>query len=161
MDLIDKEPGKSVNISGGLTCFRDRNHIFLTEEREPEYKQYTIKPGEKVEINGITITINYRKNKHLSGDKFKEFISADNLTDNLFTLRNWKTGDRFFPIGMKGSKNVSDFLNDLKLEPSQKKKQFVLLNNNNIVWVVGQRIDNRFRITDKTKEVLELCLKKM
>ena len=160
LELVDNETGKYINISGGFICFRDRKHIFITEE-EPESKEFLIKPGENVVINGYKISVNYSESSLFSGEKFKELISADNLADDVFILRNWKPGDRFFPIGMKGTKNVSDFLNNLKLEPSQKKKQLVLLNNNNIVWIVGQRIDNRFRITEKTKKVLELCLKKM
>lgn len=160
LDLIDKDPGKQLNISGGLICFRDRKHILVSKEEKLPDTELVLRPGQKIKVSEGTISINYKKDSDFSGNKFIEFISADILADDLFVLRNWKPGDRFFPIGMKGSKNVSDFLNDLKLEPSQKKKQLVLLNNNNIIWVVGQRIDNRFRITDKTKKILEICLKK-
>jgi len=59
---------------------------------------------------------------------------------------------------MKGSKKVSDFLNEKKISSFKKKEQMILLNNNRIVWVIGLRLDNRFRINSSTKKILELCL---
>ena len=94
----------------------------------------------------------YSKNKNI------EYINADKVNDS-FILRFWKDGDMFYPLGLNGSKNVSDFLNGQKVSSFEKKKQLVLINNKKIVWVVGHRIDNRFKITAKTRKVLQLCLK--
>lgn len=71
-----------------------------------------------------------------------------------FTLRKWQEGDRFEPFGMKGKKLVSDFLTDLKLSIIQKQQQWVLCSDSSIVWVVGFRPDNRFRIDVHTKHVV-------
>ena len=71
-------------------------------------------------------------------------------------LRRWQAGDRFHPFGMKGSRLLSDFLKDLKLTTKQKEDTCVLTTaDNQIVWVVGQRIDDRFRVTDQTKTILK------
>lgn len=72
------------------------------------------------------------------------------------TLRRWQEGDRFVPFGMSGSKKVSDFLTDCKVSAVEKERQFVLLSGDDIVWVVGRRIDDRFRLTDNTDEVLRI-----
>lgn len=68
-------------------------------------------------------------------------------------LRPWRQGDRFVPLGMKGKKKVSDFLIDEKVEAHQKREIFVLLSEEEIVWVVGFRISELFKITPKTKQV--------
>lgn len=71
------------------------------------------------------------------------------------SLRKWQAGDRFHPIGMKGSRLLSDFLKDLKLTTRQKENVHVLLNSKGtIAWVVGYRIDEHFKVTEETKTVL-------
>ena len=68
-------------------------------------------------------------------------------------LRPWQAGDWFVPFGFKGRKKLSDFLTDLKLPRSQKEGTLVLTSRNDIIWVVGRRPDNRFRITEATQTV--------
>jgi tRNA(Ile)-lysidine synthase len=68
-------------------------------------------------------------------------------------IRRWKQGDTFYPLGMKGQKKLSDFFIDKKFSVSQKESTWLLTSNNKIVWVIGHRIDNRFKITDKTTTI--------
>lgn len=70
------------------------------------------------------------------------------------TLRKWKAGDRFVPFGMKQAKKLSDFFSDEKLSRLDKEKTWLLCSGNNIIWVIGKRIDNRFRIDNQTKKAL-------
>ena len=69
-------------------------------------------------------------------------------------VRKWKPGDRFMPLGMKGFKKISDFLVDQKVPASDKNDICVLCSGDDIAWVIGWRIDNRFRITDKTTTIM-------
>ena len=67
------------------------------------------------------------------------------------TLRRWEGGDEFVPLGMKGTKKLSDFFIDQKLSILDKENQWLLCSGNDIVWIVGRRIDDRYKLTDQTK----------
>ena len=82
-------------------------------------------------------------------------LDLDTLTEPL-TLRKWRDGDRFMPLGMMEEKKVSDYLIDAKVSMAEKRRQFVLTSGDRIVWLVGQRIDNRHKITSKTENVLRI-----
>ena len=77
------------------------------------------------------------------------------------TLRNWQAGDYFCPIGMKKSKKkLSDFFTNQKFSARQKQECLLLLSGDKIAWVVGHRIDDRFKITPFTKKMLIVKLLK-
>ena len=82
-------------------------------------------------------------------------VDADRLQFPL-TLRRWREGDSFVPFGMTGRKKVSDFLIDAKVSMAEKQRQFVLLSGGEIVWLVGRRIDDRYRLTPDTENVLRI-----
>ena len=65
-------------------------------------------------------------------------------------------GDKFFPIGMNGSKKVSDYLTDIKKKSVEKHQQLVLTDKSGIIWVIGLRLDKRYAITNQTTKFLIL-----
>lgn len=83
------------------------------------------------------------------------YLDADKLSGEL-KLRKWQSGDRFVPFGMKGFKKVRDYLRDRKLSLFEKEKVMVVTSGDEIVWLVNERTDNRFRVDSNTKNVLEL-----
>jgi tRNA(Ile)-lysidine synthase len=76
-----------------------------------------------------------------------------------FVLRSRRRGDRFRPLGMKGTKSVADFLIDAKVPRHLRDDLPVLTSNGKIVWLVGQRISDQFKVTKNTKDVLKLEVK--
>lgn len=70
--------------------------------------------------------------------------------------RSWRSGDWFHPFGMKGKKKLSDYMTDKKYTLSEKERMTVLCSGEDIVWLVGERPDNRYRITEKSKKALEI-----
>jgi tRNA(Ile)-lysidine synthase len=71
-------------------------------------------------------------------------------------IRKWQKGDYFQPLGMSGFKKLSDFLIDEKIPLHQKENVWLLCSGQKIVWVMGHRIDNRFKVTPETRQVLKI-----
>ena len=86
-------------------------------------------------------------------DKHIACLDADKVTLPL-TVRKWQVGDKFTPLGMKGKKNVSDYLTDRKFTLFQKGHQYVACQGDKIVWLIGERIDNAYRIDADSKRAV-------
>lgn len=84
-------------------------------------------------------------------------LDSDKLVFPL-RLEKWKQGDRFYPLGMKGSKKLSDFFTAEKMSLFDKENQWLLKSGEDIVWVIGRRIDDRYKITAQTKNYLTVEL---
>ena len=116
---------------------------------------------------------NLSENKRFSCSKFLKQVDFQIDKDNPniaqldferlkfpLKLRFWQSGDRFQPIGMCGTKLVSDFFNDLSFSEFQKRNTLILTTSDGeIIWIVGYRIDDRFKITEKTKNIYEVVFR--
>ena len=92
----------------------------------------------------------------LNPDKCFLYVDADKIHYPLI-LRKWRSGDWFIPFGMKGRKKVSDFFTDRKFSLLEKEQAWILTSKNgDILWIVGERSDNRYRVTSETKNVLQI-----
>nr|WP_297788511.1 tRNA lysidine(34) synthetase TilS [uncultured Allomuricauda sp.] len=87
------------------------------------------------------------------------FLDKEKLNFPL-VLRNWVKGDYFYPFGMKGRKKLSKYFKDEKFDLISKDKQWLLCSDNEIVWVVGKRADERFKVEDSTRQILKITLVK-
>jgi tRNA(Ile)-lysidine synthase len=88
-------------------------------------------------------------------DKNMAFLDADKLHFPL-TVRLWQEGDSFIPFGMKGKKKLSDYFIDHKIPLHHKAQQWVVVSDNNIVWLVGQRPDERYKVTPQTQHIFKI-----
>ena len=161
LKLIKAQTGSEIKFSNKIVAVKERDSIiiYLKKREMKNVKQVVIKIGEEKQFEDKSVSIStINRNKlNFCSTINKEYISQDNIKSR-FILRRWKNGDRFYPLGMKNSKKLSDFLTEQKVKSLEKKGQLVLTNAGKIVWVVGIRIDERYKISAKTKKVLELCL---
>ena len=141
--LKKNQSGKQF-ISNEWKLLRDREHLILQHKKiEENVPEISI---ETMEINNDFILL---KDKNIA------CLDADKVVLPL-EIRKWKKGDKFVPFGMKGQKKVSDYLTDKKYSLFQKEKQYVACSEGKIVWLIGERTDDRFKITEKSKRAVIL-----
>ncbi len=159
LKLINSQTGNSVNLKEKLIASKERNELVIGHKLSSRTNNAIkkIKVGQKVRVGDkiFSSTQVDRKMVKFTQDKSVEFISGDGL-GNVFELRKWKAGDKFQPIGLKGTKKISDFLSDEKTSSINKKEFLVLTNSGKIVWVIELRIDEKFKVTSETKKILKL-----
>lgn len=136
----------------------NRDYLELTERKEIE-KMFVRIDNDCLSIDSPINLKFHLINKSESYDipRNAEIASLDfdKLTFPL-ELRPWNSGDKFMPFGMAQFKKVSDFLIDLKVSLVDKEKVYVLTSNNEIVWVVGMRIDNRYKVDNLSQRVYRI-----
>jgi tRNA(Ile)-lysidine synthase len=93
----------------------------------------------------------------ISTDKKIACLDADKI-DWPLLLRSWQPSDYFYPLGINKKKKLNQFLGSAKLSPAEKEKILVLSTGDRIVWVLGHRLDHRFRITETTRQVLKITM---
>lgn len=136
---------------------KDRYTLILAPKENLHDAVYTINKSD-CEINKpIQLRIKYIDNEIF---KFKKdsnilYLDADKITFPII-LRKWKVGDWFIPFGMKGRKKVSDYFSDNKFSLIDKENTWLLCNDTDIIWIVGHRSDNRYRINQNTKKILQI-----
>ena len=143
---LDGQPGKTFTVSE-WRVLKDRNYLLIKANQE------IAKPI--LQIKECTYTTDFI----ISHNKNTACFDAEKLQHPL-CLRLWKQGDIFVPFGMKGRKKVSDYMTDCKFSLLQKEQQWVLCCGEDIIWLVGERVDNRFRIDKNTRKILEITVSK-
>lgn len=144
---LQGQPGKRFH-SKEWCVVKDREYLLLQKNGEVSAD----KPELQIEQCIFTADFVIPKEKKVA------CLDADKVKAPL-TLRKWQKGDRFVPFGMKGKKKVSDYLTDRKYSVIDKEKMYVLCSGEDIVWLVGERTDNRFRVDAGTRNILLIHLK--
>jgi tRNA(Ile)-lysidine synthase len=156
-NLLEAQSGKKI-FSETHRLIKDRNYLLLTELTVELHSEIIISEKKsKVEMPlGI---INFKTiNQINKSNALTIYVDKDQLKFPL-TLRKWEEGDFFYPFGMKGKKKLSKYFKDEKLSLVDKENVWLLTSENEIVWVVGKRADDRFKITESTKKILKIELK--
>ena len=155
--LLSAQSGKQI-FSETHRLLKDRNKLLLTErDSERPNTEILIFEDEQLEQ---PISISFKKVDKL-GEAGSQHIYADrDLLQFPLVLRRWREGDVFQPFGMAGKKKLSKFFKDEKLSLVTKEKIYVLCSNNQVLWVVGYRMDDRFKVTAATKQILRISTDK-
>jgi tRNA(Ile)-lysidine synthase len=160
--FFNLQVGSRIDLSEKITAIRERNFVLLISKNECEEIEvlYNINLNEQIEINEYLFSVEEVEKSEIqfSEDKNIEFINGDKLKFPL-TIRKWRIGDKFQPIGLKGTKKISDFLTEAKVDSIDKKNQLVLLNEDTIIWVFNYRLNESVKITSETKRILKLLVR--
>ena len=156
--LLDAQSGKQV-WSATHRLIKHREYLILTDLQHSDQNEKSILINEDSESIKTSFGQMYFKKVDVIHEKDHHilYVDKDKLKFPL-QLRLWKEGDYFFPLGMKGKKKLSKYLKDEKLSLVEKENTWLLMSNNEVVWVVGKRADHRYRVTEKTKEILRIEL---
>ena len=137
---------------------KDRNKLIIYPARSEPKGQIFINES----LMSFTEPINLefklikRSSKYkINPDKFTACIDYDMLKFPII-LRKWRFGDQFMPLGMKSMKKLSDFFIDNKISIPEKENTWILSSNDNIIWVIGKRLDERYKIRKHTETILEI-----
>ena len=154
--LLDSESGKYVQ-SSSHRIIKNRKWLIIAPN-EAEKSEIIIIDGIgnwQFAIGNLQIETTPTANSQLPTANSAACLDADEIKFPLL-LRKWKQGDYFYPLGMRKKKKLSRFFIDQKLSKTDKEKVWVIEMDKKIIWVVGHRIDDRFKITDTTKKVLKI-----
>ncbi|MEZ5072302.1 MAG: tRNA lysidine(34) synthetase TilS [Bacteroidales bacterium] len=155
--IMDASPGKYL-VSPSHRLYKDRDDLLLVRNRqEPRRRYYLDEPGGEsaLPFSMDVEVMDRRELKEIPKDGDVACLDMDRLAFPLM-FRRWEHGDSFFPLGMSQMKKLSDFFVDLKIPVPRKEDTWIMTMGRNIVWVVGLRIDHRFRVTEETTRVLLL-----
>ena len=154
VDLLDAQSGKLVK-SNTHRLIKHREYLILTDLGDLEQSEKTLVINE--DVNEIETPIGKLTFTNVEGisDTSKHTIFVDkDLLEFPLEMRIWKEGDTFQPIGMTGKKKLSKYLKDEKLSLVEKENTWILTSEDKIIWVLGKRADERFKITKNTKQIL-------
>ena len=154
--LLNAQSGKYVNAPGyRISKHRKVLIIDTTKDSKIEAKNYKIQVKNKlIRFDGRELQLKNTKHYH-NTNKNEVFVDKDKLKFPLFIIKP-KEGDYFYPLGMKGKKKISKFFKDEKLSLSQKEQVWLLVSGSDIVWIIGYRADDRFKIESDTTNILKI-----
>lgn len=136
----------------------DREKLYLAlNEKEESVKVKISKGINQITFNSYQLDLSTTNDLSINNRPEEAKLDLAKLEFPLI-LRKWQQGDRFQPLGMIGKKKLSDFMIDEKIPLNLKSEVLVLVSENKVVWVVGKRIDDRFKITSETTKALHLKL---
>lgn len=155
--------GTALDLPKGLCAILKYKYFSISKEKkEIERKkfEYNVNIGEILHIEesdaDIIASIVDRKDiKKPVKEKYKKYFDWDKVQNSL-VLRNRRNGDRFTPFGMKGSKKLKDFFIDEKISKSIRDEICLICEGNKIMWVIGHRMSENYKIDDTTQKILVL-----
>ena len=152
-NLIEAQSGKQI-LSEKYILLKDRDFLILSKKEKTNF--------EEIVIHSITEKPNFPLkltlcNQSDISNQMKNVIFVDeNKIQFPLTIRKWKEGDYFYPTGMQGKKKVSKYFKDEKFTLFQKQDTWILESNNKIVWIIGHRADERFKVENTTQTIIQI-----
>lgn len=155
LELLETQPGKQI-MSTTHRLIKDRDYLLLEPlTANVETDSYTMH-RDQTELKTQEFSIHVTEVVDLNTDDTnKILVDSEKLVFPL-TLRKWQEGDYFYPFGMQGKKKLSKFFKDEKYSLIDKENVWILCSGDAILWVVGKRMDDRFKVTENTQKIIQI-----
>lgn len=161
LEKLTKGPTGNQLFTQNWRLIRNRNEIIILPRENSSGSYFEITSADDFKNIPFIISYEHKKideNFLIPSSPLKACLDADKLSYPLIIRRNIP-GDYFYPLGMRSKKKLSDYFIDKKYSIPDKEKCLILESAGQIVWVIGDRIDNRFRITEATRKTLVITVK--
>ena len=163
LDKLNKDSGWELHLPDGIFVFGEGGELVISPDkpqktkRKKYFQAFSI-PGEvKIEQIDKIIKVSFVDKVEKFDDANIAFVDGSKMLANVI-VRSRETGDRFVPYGLKGSKKLQDFLVDAKVPLDERDSVPIVESGGRIIWVAGLRVDDRAKVTEKTKKIVKLEL---
>jgi len=156
---LDSIPGKKY-FSPTHRLIKDRDKLIIQPLKRIASKRYYIEDPLQLITEPVQMELSIQTDFNLEdipGDPLIAHLDLD-LLDFPLMIRKWEPGDYFMPLGMNNMKKLSDFFINNKFSLPEKENTWLLVSDNKITWIIGKRIDNRFKVTPETSRILQIRL---
>jgi len=155
-DLVEAQSGKQV-FSETHVLLKDREKLILSERKSTEKSAVFLIESLDSKVN-IPLKLEFRKVVNIFETHSNCIFVDENKLKFPLTIRKWREGDYFYPSGMNGKKKLSKYFKDEKYSLLDKENQWLLCSEDQIVWVIGKRADNRFTSKETTQNNIKIVL---
>ena len=156
--LLGAQTGKQIS-SPSHRLIKNRSHLILSKLDASLEVDISIDNSESlVRIPSHSITLKIESTNSSSTTSRKSLLLDSESLKFPLTVRSWKEGDYFYPIGMTGKKKLSKFFKDEKMSLLDKENALVLCSDDLVVWILGMRADNRFIMTNTTTNFIKISI---
>lgn len=166
LSLLEQKTGAAAVLPGGIRAYISYNDLIITEieEEKREKFSYELKYDNDNFFADTNTVITVRRKtiydlKGIKGEADVIFIDEESISDKLI-YRNRNDGDVFSPIGMRGSKKLKDYFIDEKIPRAKRDNIELIADGKEVVWLIGSRISEKYKITKDTKKVLEIKVRR-
>lgn len=154
-ELTTGQSGKRV-LSETHVLLKDREQLIVYPQRQEPKEVYWVQADERVVK--IPLKLEFCLVDDITDPSTNTIFVDESLLQYPLQIRKWQKGDVFFPLGMLGKKKLSKYFKDEKLSLLDKSNTWLLCSDNQIVWVIGKRADDRFKIIKQTTKILQIQL---
>ena len=156
VELLEGQSGKQL-FSPDFRLIKNRTHLLLQQQETNEETTEYLIPDSATTIQ-TPIPLQLEEVANVTDTSKKVLYLDKTMLKFPLIVRKWQKGDYFYPVGMKGKKKLSKYFKDEKYSLIEKEQQWLLCNEKDIVWIIGKRSDDRYKITQPTNTIIKLTL---
>lgn len=155
-DLVTAQSGKQI-YSQKYSLLKDRNELIIFPKQEATAIEKFLIEKDQIKIK-FPLKISFSNVDNISVEPTNVIFVDEEKLQFPLEIRKWQKGDLFFPSGMNGKKKLSKYFKDEKFSLLDKSNTWLLCSDNQIVWIIGKRQDDRYKVTEQTTKIVQIQL---